>query len=110
MFLIAAVESPARLARGEPGTSALGLRDTPSSHTNLPDPSRLGGLPGGATSPATRSPDRQRLGTAWRCTDRDPQVADAGSRAHDSDAVRLRVCGSCWWVPELRKTGAGPET
>lgn len=45
-------------------------------------------------------------------SDRDPQVADAGSRAHDSDAVRLRVCGSCWWVPELRKTGAAlkPDT
>lgn len=52
------VESP---ARGEPGTSALGLRGTPSSHTNLPDPSRLGGLPGGATSLATRSLDGQRL-------------------------------------------------
>lgn len=70
------VESPARLARGEPGTSALGLRGTPSSHTNLPDPSRLGGLPGGATSLATRSLDGQRLGTAGPYTDREPQVAD----------------------------------
>lgn len=112
MFLIAAVESLARLARGEPGTSALGLRDTPSSHTNLPDPSRLGGLPGGATSPATHSPDRQRLGTAWRCTDQEPQVADAGSGAHDSGSVRLRVRGGCWWVPELGKTEAAlkPDT
>lgn len=112
MFLIAAVESLARLARGAPGTSAFGLRDTPSSHTNLPDPSRLGGLPGGATSPATHSPDRQRLGTAWRCTDQEPQVADAGSGAHDSGSVRLRVRGGCWWVPELGKTEAAlkPDT
>lgn len=83
------VESPARLARGEPGTSALGLRDTPSSHTNLPDPSRLGGLPGGVTSLATCSLDRQRLRTAGPCTDRELQVADAGSPAHDGDSVRL---------------------
>ncbi|KAM7320488.1 hypothetical protein ACRRTK_020931 [Alexandromys fortis] len=76
------------------------------------DDSRLGGLPGGATSPATRNPDWQRLGTAWRCTDQEPQVADAGSRAHDSGSVRLRVRGGCWWVPELGKIGAAlkPDT
>lgn len=33
-----AFESPARFARGELGTSALGRGDTPSSYTNLPDP------------------------------------------------------------------------
>lgn len=105
------VESPARLARGEPGTSALGLRDTPSSHTNLPDPSCLGGLQGGATSLATCSLDRQRLETAGPCTDREPQVADAGSRAHDCDSVRLAT--GAWWLlaapRSSEKTGAGPR-
>lgn len=96
------VESPARLARGEPGTSALGLRDTPSSHTNLPDPSRLGGLPGGATSLATCNLDGQSLGTARPCTDREPQVADAGSPARDRDSVRL-AAGAQWLL-------AGPRS
>lgn len=57
-----AFESPARLAGGAPRTSALGLGDTPSSHTNLADP-ELGGLGGGASSPAARRPDGQGLGT-----------------------------------------------
>lgn len=104
------VESPARLARGEPGTSALGLRDTPSSHTNLPDPSRLGGLPGGATSLATCNLDRQRLGTAGPCTDREPQVGDAGSPAHDGDSLRL-AAGALWLlaVPGAGEDRSGPR-
>lgn len=57
-----AFESPARLAGGAPSTSALGLGDTPSSHASPADPG-LGGLGGGASSPAACSPDGQGLGT-----------------------------------------------
>lgn len=51
VFLTAAVESPARLAWGELRTSALGLADTPSSHTNLTQPRHRGGLQGWCHQP-----------------------------------------------------------
>ncbi|XP_014401096.1 PREDICTED: ras-related protein Rab-27B isoform X6 [Myotis brandtii] len=52
-----AFESQPRLARGVLCTSALGVGDTPSSHTNLPDPG--GGADPGVVLQSCHSPSRR---------------------------------------------------
>lgn len=88
-----AFESSSRFARGELRTSAFGLGDTPSSHTNLPDPGASDcGLRGGATSPSTCSADRQGLGTGQRGTDPAPQVGKIRNYPHDGRPVKQILC------------------
>lgn len=107
------VESPARLARGEPGTSALGLRDTPSSHTDLPDPSRLGGLqPGWCYQPCHLQSWQAEVGDCLAL-----QRSISSHRLQTQGAVPMTATlwgwlparGGCWRVPGAREDRSGPR-
>lgn len=98
-----AFESQPRLARGVLCTSALGVGDTPSSHTNLPDPG--GCADPGVVLQSCHSPSR-RAGAGDRARATGWKNKELSSRWSPCRAgpASLRV-----WKPGVPGSGKGKE-
>lgn len=98
-----AFESQPRLARGVLCTSALGVGDTPSSHTNLPDPG--GPADPGVVLQSCHSPSRRAgAGDRARATGwKNQELSSRWSPCRAGPASRLV------WKPGVPGSGRGKE-
>ncbi|XP_023608370.1 ras-related protein Rab-27B isoform X5 [Myotis lucifugus] len=98
-----AFESQPRLARGVLCTSALGVGDTPSSHTNLPDPG--GGADPGVVLQSCHSPSR-RAGAGDRARATGWKNKELSSRW---SPCRAGPASLLVWKPGVQAPGRGRQ-